>query len=442
MSQLRLEAPPSHGQQNNGSRMGIAAAGVVTEEPGPLAHARILVVMPSIPLHGMERNNLQIMSQMRAQGADILFVTQREYGEAIRSEVERIGCRWVNASFDRLLHLTWRPVEMIAVLNAWVRAAREFHKICKAYRPTHIHITNLTFFLYVFPMVRLARQPVIFRLPVPPDNKLTPVKQRISDAIWRRMVEPSCDYIVCNSKFTFSEVLKTGIQPGRVSIIYSTIPHRSAVIPSDAPVLDKHKHNVVYIGRLSREKGVGQLIAAAMRICGDRENVNFYLAGDYTWNNPFATDLMRRVEAAGLASRIHFLGEIRDIYGLVKQADLHVCPSLDDEAFGLVVLEAKQGGLPSVVFPSGGLAESVSHLQDGYVCAGKTLDDLCAGIEYFLDDPERLRAAGESAGQSLAKFSLENNTREWLNIFRSFEKRKARTASMPSTGFIGAKDEA
>ena len=40
----------------------------------PLAGARILVVMPSIPVQGMERSTLQIFRMLRQRGADVLFV--------------------------------------------------------------------------------------------------------------------------------------------------------------------------------------------------------------------------------------------------------------------------------------------------------------------------------------------------------------------------------
>jgi len=161
-----------------------------TEQPvtGKLTGVRILVVMPSIPLYGMERKNIQIMKELRKQGADVLFITQETYGGNIQRAVEQAGCRWTTASFDKLLHLSKNPFEMAAVLRAWMKSARQFWRICRQYRPTHIKITNMTYFLYVWPVVAWLSQPVIFSLPVPPDTNLTPFKQRLSNFIWRRGV--------------------------------------------------------------------------------------------------------------------------------------------------------------------------------------------------------------------------------------------------------------
>jgi glycosyltransferase involved in cell wall biosynthesis len=391
----------------------------VTSTVGLLAGKRILVVMPSIPLYGMERKNLQIMKEMREQGADVLFITQETYGGNIRREVERIGCRWTTASFEKLLHLSKDPREMIAVLRAWMKSAWQLWRIYRQYQPTHIHITNLTYFLYAWPVVAWLPRPVIFALPVPPDTNLSPFKQRLSNFIWRIGVQRACDLLVCNSKYTFSEVIKIGIDPEKTRVLYNTAPERAIPIQSDAPVVDTDKFNIVYMGRICADKGIRELIDAAFQIIGERADVDFYLAGDYSWKNPFADEIIRAVQERRLESRIHFLGEVEDITSLLAQCHLHVCPSTWDEPFGLVVLEAKQHGLPSVVFPSGGLVETVSHHQDGYICDSKTGNSLYKGLRYYIDNPEALRQAGDAARASLARFSKEQNARDWIAIFQS-----------------------
>src|SRR5207247_3666306 len=130
--------------------------------------------------------------------------------------------------------------------------------------------------------------------------------------------------------------------------------------------------NVAFVRQIREVKGVRELVETACRIAVERHDVDFYLAGDYSWQNAFATGLMNDIRAKGLDHRIRFLGEINDVPQLLEQCDLHVCPSVWEEPFGLVVLEAKTQGIPSVVFPSGGLKETVQHQVDGYICADKT----------------------------------------------------------------------
>jgi glycosyltransferase involved in cell wall biosynthesis len=378
---------------------------------------RILVVMPTIPLYGMERKTLHIMEDLRRRGAEVLFIIQKDYGQKIRREVENIGCRWVPGSFDKLLHLPRGPREALSLLRCWFRSAVELNRVRNEFKPTHIHIPALLFFLYSWPVLLFAHETVVFALPNPPDTGFIGFRRHLNNFIWRQGVGSVCDHIVCNSEFTLSQIRAVGLNTAKTRVIYNSMPTRPTIV-GDAPCLDRSKLNVAYVGRLSAEKGVREFVEAASRIALERDDVEFHLAGDYEWRNPFATALIDEIKAKGLQSRVRFLGEINDVAELLCQCVLHACPSVWDEPFGLVVLEAKSQAIPSVVFPSGGLTETVTHLADGYICAEKSVAALYEGLRYFLDRPEIMRTAGANAKRSLARFSPEKAGREWASLFR------------------------
>jgi glycosyltransferase involved in cell wall biosynthesis len=389
-----------------------------------LAGARILVIMPSIPVQGMERANLQIMRMMRRRGADVLFVTEGNFGERLRREVELINCHWVNASFiksfEERLHLTMNIREMTLVLMAWARAARQVRRIIKDYEPTHIHVTNVAFFLYSLPALWRARQTVVFRLPNPPAQNLPKLKQRLSDWIWRFLVVPNCDVIVCNSQYTLSVLRGIVGRDLGARLINNCPPRRALSSESDCPQVNEGRFNIIYTGRITPEKGIGELFEAALRVVRERERVDFYLAGQNNWKNPFAEKLMREVERLNLQTRINFTGEIDDVHGLLRQCQLHVCPSVSSgESFPNVVLEAKTEHLPSVVFPTAGLPEAVTHLVDGYVCQHKTAQSLYEGLMYFIDNPRARESASRAAADSLEHFSEDAIAGKWRDLFSS-----------------------
>jgi glycosyltransferase involved in cell wall biosynthesis len=87
------------------------------------------------------------------------------------------------------------------------------------------------------------------------------------------------------------------------------------------------------------------------------------------------------------------------------------------EGFGVVNIEAKQAGIPSVVFPTGALPEIIVHGVDGWMCAGPTAVALAEGIEYFLADPDRLERAGRAARVSLEPFNREQFAEAWWRVF-------------------------
>jgi glycosyltransferase involved in cell wall biosynthesis len=115
---------------------------------------------------------------------------------------------------------------------------------------------------------------------------------------------------------------------------------------------------------------------------------------------------------------VRFLGWREDIPQLMSRASVHCCPSRREirEAFGIVVLEAKLSGLPSVVGPSGNLPELVDHRRTGWVCRGDSAQELAEGLRFFLTDAGRLLAAGTAARESADVYSEDRLADAWARL--------------------------
>jgi glycosyltransferase involved in cell wall biosynthesis len=319
------------------------------------------------------------------------------------------------------LRLPRTPLEAWRTLRYWRQTAASIRRIMNDYRPTHIHVTNLTYFLLAWPALRQAKQPIVFRLPNPPDTTLSGIKRRFSDWIWRRLVSRTADVLVANCEFTVAELHKTGADCRNARVIRNCVASRSpGDKPSDAPRVRRDRFNIVYTSQVREAKGADLVVEAAVRLLKEGRPVDVYIAGENHWRNPFADELQQRVREAGWQERIHFPGHVEDIFGLLEQCDLHVQPARR-EVFPNSVLEAKAFGLPSVVFPSGGLPEMVSHLSDGYVCEDATVESLYTGIRYYLDNPDILAIAGQAALSSLSRYSEESTAESWVRLYRDLD---------------------
>jgi glycosyltransferase involved in cell wall biosynthesis len=115
----------------------------------------------------------------------------------------------------------------------------------------------------------------------------------------------------------------------------------------------------------------------------------------------------------------------------MRTASVHCSPSLPEqrEAFGIVVLEAKGAGLPSVVVPSGNLPDLIAHKQDGWICARPDVDALVEGLRFFLTQPQTLAAAGAAARRSAENFSQERFAAAWACA--AFPQEKAQAHAIP-----------
>jgi glycosyltransferase involved in cell wall biosynthesis len=133
-------------------------------------------------------------------------------------------------------------------------------------------------------------------------------------------------------------------------------------------------------------------------------------------HRPFHAALRERAARPDVADRIAFLGWRDDAPELMAGAGVHCCPSRAPEGFGLVVLEAKSAGLPSVVMPSGALPSLVEHRTTGWICETVSAAALAEGLAYFLIDPERQAAAGDAARASLERFGRDRFAREWMTL--------------------------
>lgn len=387
----------------------------------PHPDARVLVTLGGIPLWGQERGNIQVFHALRDVGVDALFATHHSYGhESIQPALDGLGLRWTTAYYPG----RWVKGKGVRWLARRFREAiqsnRELLRAARAYRPTHVHTMNERYAVDFLPAFKLLRIPVIYRVGDIPSQH-----RPVFRFAWRHLITPSVSRFVAISGFVRDALIAAGVPAHKISVIYNYPPERPALpggsdLPDDvtAPYTGR---TVAYVGQITADKGVDVLVEAALALCTERGDVRFILAGDYSWRNPFADELRGRVEAVGLSDRIRFLGSISDVPGLLAAADFHTAPSVWEEPLGNVVVEAKRAGIPSVVFPSGGIPELVvEDGRDAVVCRDKTAGALADGLRYYLDlSPDALADAGAAAYESLEILGITREAfiRAWANVF-------------------------
>ena len=126
-------------------------------------------------------------------------------------------------------------------------------------------------------------------------------------------------------------------------------------------LLDRARINVLYAGRLTREKGVDLLADAFLEAHRLRPALQLVLAG----GGPEEAKLRERLGATGT-----FLGWLEGdaLAAAYASADLFLFCSQTD-TYGQVLLEAQASGLPVVAVAAGGPAELVAHGRSGLLCS-------------------------------------------------------------------------
>lgn len=153
---------------------------------------------------------------------------------------------------------------------------------------------------------------------------------------------------------------------------------------------------VLFAGRLSSEKGIDVLIAAAQLLAERSIAVNVVIAGD----GPDAERLTRA--ATGLAN-IRFTGRLdkAGIDQLLASSALLVAPSTWHENQPMIILEAIAAGLPVVASDLGGMSELVRDGETGRLVPPGNAEALATAVADIMSDTQA-RAAMGRAGRELA----------------------------------------
>jgi glycosyltransferase involved in cell wall biosynthesis len=224
----------------------------------------------------------------------------------------------------------------------------------------------------------------------------------------------SAQIIIANSHRTKQDLIeRLSISPQQIHLVYYGIEPQFfyPATPQERAELrlrlgwSKDKPIVMFIGALGdRRKGFDTLFAAWQQLCAcsdwDADLVTVGVGAELPlWQ--------QRAEAAGISSRIHFLGFRSDVPDLLRAADCLVAPTRY-EAYGLGVHEALCCGLPALVSAISGVAERYpSHLHDLLLPDPDDSADLATRLRQWRQSTARYSKLINSLSQELRNYTWD-----------------------------------
>jgi glycosyltransferase involved in cell wall biosynthesis len=147
-------------------------------------------------------------------------------------------------------------------------------------------------------------------------------------------------------------------------------------------------NTIVYMGRLSAEKGLSTLIEAVQGL-----DIHLNLIGE----GPMRPALEKQVESSGLGSQVTFMGYVsrKDAMEEVKKAMCCVYPSEWYETFSLATIEAFALGVPVISSRIGALPELVRDGVTGLTFRPGDADELREKLLWLRNHPERAGQMGK-----------------------------------------------
>ncbi|WP_027286339.1 glycogen synthase [Ruania albidiflava] len=231
------------------------------------------------------------------------------------------------------------------------------------------------------------------------------------------------------------------IDPEKVVVVHNGIDTDAWARPAEEAIaqvaaahgIDPDRPAVIFVGRITRQKGLGYLLAAAESLPAD---VQLILCAGPPDTAELAAEVTERVNRLQQQrTGVVWISEMlprEQVMALLAMATVFVCPSIY-EPLGIVNLEAMAVGTAVVASATGGIPEVVQHGTTGLLVPLEQLTDgtgtplhperfiadLAAALTELTGDPDRAAAMGAAGRQRAAEqFSWAAIAERTLEVYR------------------------
>jgi alpha-maltose-1-phosphate synthase len=229
----------------------------------------------------------------------------------------------------------------------------------------------------------------------------------------------------------------------KIHVIHNGIDVQQYKPTPNPPVLQSYHIDptipfVLFVGRITRQKGIMHLINAIQYM---RSGIQVVLCAGAPDTPALGEEMATRVEQAGHESsnRIIWVPQMmsrEDVIVLYTHASVFVCPSVY-EPFGIINLEAMACETPVVASAVGGIPEAVVHGETGLLVPVEPVSpqdfeprapeqfarDLASAVNSLLNDPVTMRAMGKRARERVERyFSWSTIAQQTLGFYRELTK--------------------
>lgn len=237
------------------------------------------------------------------------------------------------------------------------------------------------------------------------------VNQRVYDV--ERMGVHTAQKVIAVSHLTRNILIsRYAAPPNKVEVVYNAIDMngKSPVLP---PAIRREEKIVLFLGRITMQKGPEYFLAAAKKVLEYEPDVRFVMAG--------SGDMIRfsieRAAELGIGHKVLFTGFLRgaDVDRVFKMADLYVMPSVS-EPFGIAPLEALSHDVPVLISKQSGVSEVLTHVLKVDFW---DIDEMANKIIAVLRHPPLQATLREHGTFEVRKLTWKDSAESCLDVYQS-----------------------
>jgi glycosyltransferase involved in cell wall biosynthesis len=217
--------------------------------------------------------------------------------------------------------------------------------------------------------------------------------------------EKKIDNFIALTEFSKEKFIQAGLPSERI--------HVKPNFHQQDPGIGKYNGKyALYVGRISKEKGILTLLLAWKKIRG----LPIKILGD----GPLMEDILH-IKTHNNLSNVSILGhqERKVVFQFIKNAKFILVPSEWYETFGLICAEAFACGKPVIASKLGSMAEIIEDGVTGLHFEAGNPTDLADKIKWLIEHPDKCRHMGKNARQVfLEKYTAEKNYKSLMDIYQ------------------------
>ncbi|EKD87477.1 MAG: glycosyl transferase family protein [uncultured bacterium] len=176
---------------------------------------------------------------------------------------------------------------------------------------------------------------------------------------------------------------------------------------------------VMYLGRISDDKGIGDAIDAFAFVQKRHTNAELWIVGKEERKGQIQ-ELKQKLKDLNIARSVEFFGFVTDKkkFDLLAQAWILLHPSIK-EGWGLTVIEAASVGTPTVAYKTAGLSDSIQHEKTGILVSEKNPQKLALAVSVLCTNKKLYEKMSSSARVWSKQFNWGKSISQSLKLIHS-----------------------
>jgi len=347
--------------------------------------ARILYLVNHLRYGGAEIGLLTTLKNIDRARFDCSVVSVEKKGE-VAEEIESAG---IPVTYLNTRSALYNLPAILAVLD-----------IIKKERPDILHTSLFysNFFGRIAALMLFGPKPIIIT-----EERSMYTEKRFYHVIIDNLLSHVTDRIIaCSKSVVDFTARQEGIRKEKFHLIYNAVDSTRFDIPETKDAIRRRRgfserdFIVGTVGSIIPKKGHKFLIDACAGLAGDIPELKLVIVGD----GEIRTRLERYVSAQGLAQKIKFPGQRKDVPEIVKMMDVFVLPSLQ-EGFPRTLVEAMYEALPVCAARISGIPELIRDGENGFLFEPGNVTEIAEKIFMLYNNADLRNRIGASARRTI-----------------------------------------